>query len=167
MKPDSTVPSGSKWEYGKLRKSQTWIAWVVLCVGVLSLPIAWLIRDRVEVGGNVLPNWTVLLVGAMLACIGLAMSISLLLARSRPAKLIVLADRRLTVPGGLLIGSGWTAPVSDVSVRTIELGFVKQMQLTTPRKRSTLSSALFASDHEFDRLFDAIAQTAQSPAPRS
>ncbi len=57
----------------------------------------------------------------------------------------------LTLPGSLISGPGWTLPVTDVKVRTTDLGVAKQMHLSGKRKRTTLSSAMFATEAEFDR----------------
>lgn len=156
MIPEPHNPSATNWEYGKLRSSHSWVAWVLLASGLLALPLSWLMRNELELGRNPLPPWAVLLVGTILSCIGLVVSITLLRGRSRPAKRIVLADGKLSLPGGLLTGSGWTRPVSDIAIKRIDLGFVNQMQLSAHGKRTTLSSALFASDSEFERLYDML-----------
>ena len=128
----------------------------MLVVGVLAMPVSWLLRNEIAIAGSPIPAWTVLLVGAVMTIIGLAVSITLLRARSRPAKRITIANGKFTLPGGLIVGRGWSIPVADVTIRTTELGFVKQLHLSGPRKRATLSSALFADDAEFDRLVDAL-----------
>lgn len=148
-----------QWEYGKLRSNQSWIIWVTLALGIFAFPAAWFLRDSLSLGRAPLPAWTVVLVGVVLAIAGLLVSITLLRARSRPAKLITIRNGNLTLPGSLISGPGWTLPVTDVKVRTTDLGFVKQMHLSGKRKRTTLSSAMFATQAEFDRLVDALSQT--------
>ena len=156
MTPNSLDTGSAQWEYGKLRPSQAWISWVMLTAGVLAVPVAWLLRNELAVARSPLPAWTVLLVGAVIAIVGLAVSITLLRARSRPAKLITIANGKVSLPSGLISGRGWSLPVTDVTLRTTDLGFVKQMHLSGPRKRTTLSSALFSDDAEFDRLVGAL-----------
>lgn len=128
----------------------------MLAVGVTAGPAAWLLRNHLTLARSPLPAWAVLLVGAVLAITGLAVSITLLRARSQPAKLITITDGKVNLPGSLISGRGWSLPVSDVTVRTTDLGFVKQLHLSGPRKRTTLSSALFSDDAEFDRLVVAL-----------
>ncbi|HBV65200.1 MAG TPA: hypothetical protein DEF45_19505 [Rhodopirellula sp.] len=94
----------------------------------------------------------------MLAIAGLSVSIALLRARSRPAKLITISNENVTLPGSLVSGRGWSLPVTDITVRTTDLGFVKQLHLSGRRKRTTLSSALFSTEAEFDRLVAALSQ---------
>jgi hypothetical protein len=159
MTPNLNGIGHDQWEYGKLRSSQVWIAWVMLTAGVLAVPVAWFVRNQLVVAGSPLPAWAVLLVGSVIAIVGLAVSITLLLARSRPAKLITIADGKIRLPGGLLSGRGWSLPIADVTIRTTDLGFVRQMQLSGPRTRTTLSSALFSDDDEFDRLVGALSKT--------
>ena len=130
----------------------------MLAVGVLAVPVSWGLRNEIAIAGSPLPAWAVLLVGAVMTIVGLAVSITLLRARSRPAKRITIADGKFNVPGGLIIGRGWSVPVADVTIRTTDLGFVKQLHLSGPRKRTTLSSALFSDDAEFDRLVGALTQ---------
>ena len=150
-----------KWEYGQLRAGHAWVIWVTLGTGVLSLPLAWFLRDSLTLGRAPLPPWTVLLVGGVLAATGLVVSISMLRARSRPAKLITIKQGEITVPGSLVSGPGWSLPITDVNVRKTDLGFVKQMHLSAKRKRTTLSSAMFRSDDDFDRLFEALSNVSR------
>ncbi|WP_145391372.1 hypothetical protein [Stieleria neptunia] len=147
-----------QWEYGKLRSNQLWIAWVTLATGILAVPLAWLLRNSLMIGRAPLPSWTVLTVGVVLAIAGLSVSITLLRARSRPPKLITIHDGKLTLPGGLLAGAGWSLPVAKVTVRTTDIGFVKQIHLSGKRKRTTLSSALFANNAEFERLVNTLSR---------
>lgn len=158
MIPNSLDTHSNQWEYGKLQPGYAWCSWVLLTVGVFALPVAWLLRDSLSLGRSPLPAWTVLLVGAILAIVGLTVSITLLRARSHPAKRITIADGKLSLPGGLMSGRGWSLPIADVTVRTTDLGFVKQMHLSGPRKRTTLSSAMFSDDAEFDRLVGVLTQ---------
>ena len=145
-----------QWEYGKLRSSHTWVAWVMLAAGILALPVAWLLRNELGIGRAPLPPWTVVLVGTVIAMTGFTVSIALFRGRRQPAALITIDKGQLTLPGGILTGSSWSVPVSEVKIRTTDLGFVKQMQVSGPRKRTTLSSALFRDDDEFERLFDTL-----------
>ncbi|GAA5510296.1 hypothetical protein [Novipirellula caenicola] len=145
-----------RWDYGKLRSSHAWVAWVTLATGIFALPLAWLLRDSLEVAGTPLPPWTVLLIGSLLAIAGLVVSVTLLRAKSRPPKSITISDGNITIPGGLLLGAGWSMPLTDINVRTTDLGFVKHLQLSGRRKRTTLSSALFADDADFDRLANTL-----------
>ena len=127
-----------------------------MATGILALPTAWFLRDSIALGRSPLPAWTVLLVGGLFAVAGIFVSYALLKARNRPPKLIVVQGEMFTLPGSLISGRGWSCRLDDLSVRTTDLGFVKQMHLSGPKKRATLSSALFESDDEFDRLFDAL-----------
>ncbi|EMI16116.1 membrane protein [Rhodopirellula maiorica SM1] len=145
-----------RWQYGKLRSSHAWVGWVTLAMGIFALPLAWLLRNSIDVAGAPLSPWAVLLVGVTLAITGVLVSISLLRAKSRPPKWITISDGNLTIPGGLLVGAGWSMPLTDIKVRTTDLGFVKQLQLSGRRKRTTLSSALFSDDAEFDRLANTL-----------
>lgn len=145
-----------QWDYGKLRSSHLWVAWVLLAAGILAVPLAWLLRNQITLGRAPLPSWSVLLVGVLVAVIGLSVSVVLLRARSRPAKRITIDGGKLSLPGGLLTGRAWSLRVSELQVRTTDLGFVKQLQLSGPRTRTTLSSAMFADDDEFQRLVDVL-----------
>lgn len=145
-----------EWEYGRLRSKQTWVAWATLFTGIFAIPLSWLLRDSLAVGRVPILSWTVLMVGVLLTIAGFTVSLTLLRARTRPAKLITIRDGRLTIPGGLLSGRGWSLPTADVTVRTTDIGFVKQIHLSGRRKRTTLSSALFVDDEEFERLVDTL-----------
>ena len=156
MNVNSPGKDRNRWEYGKLRSSHAWVAWVMLAAGILALPVAWLLRNELTVGRTPLPPWTIVLVGSVIAIIGLVVSIALLRGRRRPAALITIDNGQLNLPGGILIGSSWSVPVSEVKIRTTDLGFVKQVHLSGQRKRTTLSSALFRDDDEFERLVDTL-----------
>ncbi|MEM9588602.1 MAG: hypothetical protein AAGA03_15075 [Planctomycetota bacterium] len=158
MDPDVPSDHAQTWEYGRLRASLGWVVWILLATGILAFPIAWFTRDEIELAGNPLPAWAVLLVGVTVAIVGIGVSITLLRARSGSAKRIEIDNGQLHVPGGLLTGRAWSLPLADVTVRTIDLGFVRQLQLSCPRRRATLSSALFTCDAEFDRLVNALDQ---------
>lgn len=147
-----------KWEYGKLRSEHSWIIWVNLATGIFATPMAWLLRDSLSLGRAPLPPWTVLLVGIALTVAGLCVSIALSRARSRPANLITIKDEKITVPGSFISGHGWSLPLADLKVRVIDLGFVKQLNLSGRRKRKTLSSALFTSESDFNLLVAALSQ---------
>ena len=155
-----TTPS-LQWQYGKLRSSQSWVLWVSVLTGLLSFPAAWFLRDSIALGRAPLPAWTVLLVGGLLAVAGLFATAAIIKGGSGPAKLITIQNGMFTLPGSMLSGAGWSCRLEEVSVRTTELGFVKQMHLSGPRKRATLSSALFENDDEFDRLVSALHHSPQ------
>lgn len=151
--------STNQWQYGKLRSSHSWVLWVLILTGLLSAPAAWFLRDSIALGRTPLPAWTVLLVGGLLAIAGLFATAAILKGRSGPPKLITMEAGQFTLPGSMLSGPGWSCRLDEVSVRTTELGFVKQMHLSGPKKRATLSSALFESDADFDRLVHALNQS--------
>ena len=156
MSASPTDANAMEWEYGRLRSNQTWVAWATLVTGVIALPVSWFLRDSLAVGRTPIPSWTVLMAGVLLAIAGITISLTLLRARTRNPKLITIRDGQLTIPGGLLSGRGWSLPTADVTVRTTDIGFVKQIQLSGKRKRTTLSSALFMNDREFERLVDTL-----------
>ncbi len=147
-----------QWGYGKIRSNQLWIAWVTLATGIFALPLAWLLRNSISIGHAPLSSWAVLMVGVVLAIAGFSVAITLLRARSRPPKLITIRDGKLTLPGSLLSGAGWSLSVAEVTVRTTDLGFVKQIHLSGKRKRTTLSSALFENNEEFERLVNTLSR---------
>lgn len=148
--------NATPWEYGRLRSNQAWVAWAMLGAGIFAIPLSWFLRDSLAIGRSPIPSWTVLMVGVLLAIAGFTVSITLLRARTRPPKLITICDGKLILPGGLLSGPGWSLPIADITVRTTDIGFVKQIHLSGQRKRKTLSSAIFANDEEFERLVDTL-----------
>ncbi len=147
-----------EWEFGRLRSNQAWVAWAMLATGVSALPLSWLLRDSLAIGRAPLPSWTVLMVGVLLTIVFIIGSLALIGARTRPPKLITIRGGKLTIPGGLLIGRGWSLPIADVKIRIYDIGFVKQILLSGKGKRATLSSTLFVNDEEFERLVDTLSR---------
>ena len=47
-----------QWEYGKLRSKHAWVAWMMLVMGVLAVPVAWLLRNELTVGRTPLVECT-------------------------------------------------------------------------------------------------------------
>ena len=101
------------------------------------MPVAWLLQNLLSLGRVPLRPRTVLLVGIVFAIAGVSVAIARLCARSRPAKLITISNGKITRLGSLVSGRGWSLPVIDITTRTTDLGFVKQVRLSGRRKRTT------------------------------
>ena len=126
-----------KWDPSQVSPKQFWVIWMLLATGVFAVPVAWLLQNLLSLGRAPLRPRTVLLVGIVFAIAGVSVAIARLCARSRPAKLITISNGKITRLGSLVSGRGWSLPVIDITTRTTDLGFVKQVRLSGRRKRTT------------------------------
>lgn len=141
--------------YGSLRGNYRWLVPGCAVIGVVGIPVGIFWNEGWKMGNTPLEPWTVTVivevfaVGALM--IAAAMSYSARLRRESPHRVAV-TETDLIVPKGLLSSVELVLPLDEVDLKVFNPGFVKQLQIKHKRRKILLSSALFPSDEDFDRL---------------
>jgi hypothetical protein len=141
--------------YGTFQPRYWWLFGLVGVIGVVGVPLGIFANKGWEMGNRPLEPWAatmiieIFAVGALLAVayIGLATW-----RNSKSPQRVAVTHTSLIVPKGSLSSAELELPLTEIDTRVFNAGFVKQLQIKHGRRRILLTSALFPSDADFDRL---------------
>jgi len=141
--------------YGTFQARYLWFLPVVGIIGVVGVPVGIFWNKGWEMGNHPLEPWAATLiieifaVGALasVAALGLAT-----LARRKSPQRVAVTNSSLIVPKGPFSRVEFVLPRSEIDVKVFHAGIVKQLQIKHKRRRILLSSALFPSNADFERL---------------
>jgi hypothetical protein len=142
-------------DYGSFQPRYLWFFPVPGIIGFVGVPVGVFWNEGWVVGGHPLEPWAatviieILAVGALL--LGAGFGIATVVRRTSPHRIAVTAST-LIVPKGIIRSGELQLPRAEIDMRVFHAGFVKQLQIRHNRRRVLLSSALFPSNADFDRL---------------
>lgn len=94
--------------------------------------------------------------GALLIVTSLGFAV---LARRKSPQRVAVTDSALICPKGMFSSVEFVLPRSEIDVTVFNAGFVKQLHVKHNGRRLLLSSALFPSDSDFERLVNHLVRT--------
>jgi hypothetical protein len=141
--------------YGRFRPRFLWLFPLPALVGLVGVPVGIFYNEGWEMNRHPVEPWAATLmieicaVGMLLTVASVV--ISEVLRRKSPQRIVV-TESSLIVPKGRMSNDELTLPFSEIKFSIYDMGFVKQLQIKHKRHRVLLSSALFPSNADFDRL---------------
>ena len=152
---NTTAPVLFESHYGSFQPRYVWLLPTVGILGVIGVPLGFFWNKGWEMGNHPLEPWAATLIIEIFAIGALLIAGSLGLAstirRNSPQRVAV-TDSTLIVPKGMFSSVELALPLSEIDMTVFNAGIVKQLRVKHNRRTVLLSSALFPSDAEFERL---------------
>jgi hypothetical protein len=143
--------------YGSFQTRYWWLFGVVALVGLVGVPLGIFGNKGWKMGNRPLEPWAATMIIEIVA-VGALMTVAYIaLATWRNSKSphrVAVTRSSLIVPKGALSSAEWELPLTEIETKVFNAGFVKQLQIRHGRQRILLTSALFPTDSDFERLVD-------------
>lgn len=153
---DPTASALFQSAFGTFQPRYLWLFPLLGIIGVVGTPAGRLFwNEGWEIGNHPIEPWSATMmieifsVGALMivASLGLAA-----LVRRKSPQRVAVTDSALIVPKGMFSSVELVLPLAEIDTTVFNAGFVKQLQVKHNRRKILVSSALFPSDADFERL---------------
>jgi hypothetical protein len=141
--------------YGLFRPRFLWFLSLPTIVGLIGVPVGLFYNEGWVMNNHPLEPWSAMLIIEIFS-VGALMTVAFVVicevVRRKSPQRVAVTESSLIVPKGRLSSTDLTLPLSEIKVAVFDMGFVKQLQIKHKRRKILLSSALFPSTADFNRL---------------
>ena len=142
--------------YGRFRTRFLCFMPLLAILGLVGVPVGIFYNEGWEMNNRPMEPWAATMIIEICA-VGILLTVASVVIgevlRRKSPQHVVVTDSSLIVPKGRMSNAELTLPFSEIKKISIyDMGFVKQIQIKHQGTRVLLTSAMFPSNADFDRL---------------